>query len=165
MPKFLNHYTHCGRIWSDLWDSKCNDRCPVCRAEIEPHASDKVDDTEAAAVDVTKVLLSAADEAETALAVVQLCDDLTPQARSCANGARRQLQDAIALAKPGSVFAEAVTEARKAEHDELVSALKSCILVLAGIDMTKSSLVRALENGRDILEKVGGSVEDHTPSA
>ena len=39
---FINHYTHCGTEWEDVWSSKCNDRCPVCNAEIEPYASDDI---------------------------------------------------------------------------------------------------------------------------
>ena len=56
-------------------------------------------------------LLHACNEAETAFAVVQLCDDLTPQARSAVREARRLCQDAIAKARPGSLFAKAVAEA------------------------------------------------------
>jgi len=38
----LNHYRHCGAEWSDLWSCACNDRCPVCRAEIEPYYSEQL---------------------------------------------------------------------------------------------------------------------------
>lgn len=41
-PRFLNYYHHCGTEWTDIWDSTCNDRCPVCRAEIEPHHSEEI---------------------------------------------------------------------------------------------------------------------------
>lgn len=35
----LNRYRHCGTEWTDLWNCACNDRCPACRAEIEPYLS------------------------------------------------------------------------------------------------------------------------------
>jgi hypothetical protein len=38
--RFLNHYEHCGECWEDTADSMCNDRCPVCNAEIEPYESE-----------------------------------------------------------------------------------------------------------------------------
>ena len=59
MPTFRNHYLHddCPRTpededdpaWTDTWDCACNDRCPKCGAEIEPHFSEDVsgDDPEA----------------------------------------------------------------------------------------------------------------------
>ena len=37
---FSNHYTHCGVVWSSMWDSMCNDRCPKCGVEVEPFKSD-----------------------------------------------------------------------------------------------------------------------------
>ena len=38
-----NHYFHCGEEWSDDdCDSFHNDRCPVCRAEIEPFESQEL---------------------------------------------------------------------------------------------------------------------------
>jgi len=38
---WLNRYTceSCGTHWTDEWSCKCNDRCPRCDAEIEPHSS------------------------------------------------------------------------------------------------------------------------------
>jgi hypothetical protein len=44
-PEFRNYY-HCpsdGTSWVAEWSSRCNDRCPVCRAEIEPHDSEDID--------------------------------------------------------------------------------------------------------------------------
>jgi hypothetical protein len=43
MPEkqFINYY-HCpidGWKWVDVWSCCCNDRCPKCRAEIEPYKS------------------------------------------------------------------------------------------------------------------------------
>lgn len=38
---YQNHY-HCpndGTSWDDEWECMCNDRCPKCRAEIEPYMS------------------------------------------------------------------------------------------------------------------------------
>ncbi len=38
---WTNHYLcPCGEEWSDEHDATCNDRCPVCRKEIEPFISD-----------------------------------------------------------------------------------------------------------------------------
>lgn len=36
---FLNRYKHCGQVWEDHWSCACNDRCPICNAEIEPFES------------------------------------------------------------------------------------------------------------------------------
>ena len=38
---FQNHYlcTKCDCSWIDQWSCSCNDRCPQCNAEIEPHDS------------------------------------------------------------------------------------------------------------------------------
>ena len=40
--KYVNYYrcSNDGHEWQDEWDSMCNDRCPVCNAEIEPYDSD-----------------------------------------------------------------------------------------------------------------------------
>lgn len=43
MAWYINYYQHCGQGWVDEWDCMCNDRCPVCNAEIEPHASKVVE--------------------------------------------------------------------------------------------------------------------------
>lgn len=32
----------CGETWQDEWDAQCNDRCPGCRAEIEPYTSEPI---------------------------------------------------------------------------------------------------------------------------
>lgn len=37
--QFENHYTHCSSSWQDTWSCACNDKCPECGAEIEPHYS------------------------------------------------------------------------------------------------------------------------------
>ncbi|UTS82846.1 hypothetical protein [Phaeobacter piscinae] len=34
-----NYKCDCGEEWSDEWSCQCNDRCPSCNAEIEPHTS------------------------------------------------------------------------------------------------------------------------------
>lgn len=42
--RFLNHY-RCprdGTVWIDKWSCKCNDRCPTCNGEIEPHWSEDI---------------------------------------------------------------------------------------------------------------------------
>jgi len=45
-PKVMwrNKYRHCGQEWEDVWDYACNDRCPVCNAEIEPYCSEEIPD-------------------------------------------------------------------------------------------------------------------------
>jgi hypothetical protein len=43
--RFLNHY-ECprdGSVWADEWSCMCNDRCPQCDAEIEPHHSEALE--------------------------------------------------------------------------------------------------------------------------
>lgn len=38
--RFANHYRcPCGEEWEDEWCCACNDKCPRCNAEIEPHES------------------------------------------------------------------------------------------------------------------------------
>lgn len=39
---FVNHYscTACGTSWTSQWSCMCNDRCPNCDREIEPHKSE-----------------------------------------------------------------------------------------------------------------------------
>ena len=68
-------------------------------------------DLNEAAPDMVKAL----DEADTAFAVINICDDLTPQARGALKEAWRVVQDALAKAKPGSAYAEAVKEVRAEE--------------------------------------------------
>lgn len=39
--KYINYYK-CPidfLEWQDSWDSMCNDKCPMCDKEIEPHTS------------------------------------------------------------------------------------------------------------------------------
>jgi hypothetical protein len=43
---FRNHYRHCGQEWNDEWSCMCNDKCPVCDAEIEPFKSDDLREEE-----------------------------------------------------------------------------------------------------------------------
>lgn len=39
--RFTNHYRcECGAEWSDEWSCMCNDRCPECDSETEPHESE-----------------------------------------------------------------------------------------------------------------------------
>ena len=40
--KYITHYYHCGNSWTDVWSCICNDRCPVCGAEITPFDSDEI---------------------------------------------------------------------------------------------------------------------------
>jgi hypothetical protein len=39
---FCNYYLcpYDKAAWTDSWSCACNDRCPVCRTEIEPYHSD-----------------------------------------------------------------------------------------------------------------------------
>lgn len=39
--RYRNFYRcpKCATKWQDEWDSKCNDRCPACNAEVEPYKS------------------------------------------------------------------------------------------------------------------------------
>lgn len=41
---YRNYYEHCGQEWSEVADSMCNDKCPVCNAEITPYNSEEIDD-------------------------------------------------------------------------------------------------------------------------
>jgi hypothetical protein len=41
-PAYRNTYEHCGTSWDDEWSCMCNDRCPVCNAEIEPTHSEQI---------------------------------------------------------------------------------------------------------------------------
>lgn len=43
---YRNHYRHCKTEWNDEWSCTCNDRCPVCNAEIEPYESDDLREEE-----------------------------------------------------------------------------------------------------------------------
>jgi hypothetical protein len=40
-PWFRNEYRcdRCAYDWEDEWDCMCNDRCPRCNVETEPHTS------------------------------------------------------------------------------------------------------------------------------
>ena len=37
MTWYVKEYEHCGTTWTDEWCCACNDKCPACGAEIEPH--------------------------------------------------------------------------------------------------------------------------------
>ena len=41
---FRNYYRcpNDGATWHDDWSCRCNDRCPTCRAEIEPYESEDI---------------------------------------------------------------------------------------------------------------------------
>jgi hypothetical protein len=41
---YLNYYRcpNDGTLWADAWSCKCNDKCPVCNAEIEPYESAEI---------------------------------------------------------------------------------------------------------------------------
>lgn len=42
---YRNHYhcEECDTEWEDEWSCACNDRCPSCGTETEPHESDEWD--------------------------------------------------------------------------------------------------------------------------
>lgn len=43
--RYLNHYQcPCGEEWEDSWSCMCNDRCPSCNKEIEPYASEDLEE-------------------------------------------------------------------------------------------------------------------------
>ena len=43
--RHVNHYECvCGETWTDQWSCQCNDECPACGREIEPHSSDYIED-------------------------------------------------------------------------------------------------------------------------
>lgn len=38
--EYLNKYQcHCGYVWHDVWDSMCDDKCPVCNTAMSPYTS------------------------------------------------------------------------------------------------------------------------------
>lgn len=41
---YINHYEcqGCDVEWSSEWDCMCNDKCPECGSEIEPHESEQL---------------------------------------------------------------------------------------------------------------------------
>lgn len=40
--RYRNRYRHFGQEWEDTWSCMCNDKCPVCGAEIEPVESEAI---------------------------------------------------------------------------------------------------------------------------
>ena len=45
-PIYRNHYRcPCGTTWQDEWSCQCNDRCPECNKEVEPHESEELTPT------------------------------------------------------------------------------------------------------------------------
>jgi len=87
MAWFLKSYRHeeCDIEWTDEWSCACNDRCPVCDAEIEPY--DYIDLSVIVEVDETgkrwAVLVSGPD-AEDSPNYVQTCFDQKQDADSFA---------------------------------------------------------------------------------
>jgi transcription initiation factor IIE alpha subunit len=44
MSAYVNYY-RCSRDsidWADAWSCTCNDKCPICNAEVEPFRSDEI---------------------------------------------------------------------------------------------------------------------------
>ena len=51
MPWFRKHHTcPCGTDWWDEWDCLCNDRCPMCNAEIEPDEHEAIEGDKSAKI-------------------------------------------------------------------------------------------------------------------
>jgi len=51
MPWFRKHHTcPCGSRWWDEWDCLCNDRCPVCDAEVEPDEHEAIEGDKSAKI-------------------------------------------------------------------------------------------------------------------
>jgi hypothetical protein len=44
MNTYLNYYRcpNDGSEWVDAWSSGCNDKCPLCQAEIQTYRSDEI---------------------------------------------------------------------------------------------------------------------------
>ncbi len=60
--RFVNHY-HCPRCytrWSSSDSCTCNDRCPTCNVEIEPHESEDIYYDELARQDLIEQAVRAA---------------------------------------------------------------------------------------------------------
>lgn len=47
-PRFRNWYKcdHCKTDWNDVWDSMCDDRCPVCGIALSPYYSEEIQEKE-----------------------------------------------------------------------------------------------------------------------
>ena len=45
MTVLLNHYhcVECNTSWTDEWSCACDDDCPVCGRDIEPHHSEELE--------------------------------------------------------------------------------------------------------------------------
>jgi hypothetical protein len=44
MSAYVNYY-RCSKDsteWADAWSCACNDKCPICNAEVEPFRSDEI---------------------------------------------------------------------------------------------------------------------------
>lgn len=64
----------------------------------------------ARAISICPEMLSAIDEADTAFAVINMCDDLTPQAKSALREAWAKVQAILVKLSPDGALAEAVKE-------------------------------------------------------
>lgn len=44
MASYINYYrcTEDGIEWADAWSCMCNDECPGCNAETEPHRTEEL---------------------------------------------------------------------------------------------------------------------------
>lgn len=42
---YRNFYecSECSTRWTDEWDCQCDDRCPICNAQIQPHDSVEIE--------------------------------------------------------------------------------------------------------------------------
>jgi|HubBroStandDraft_6_1064221.scaffolds.fasta_scaffold1072398_2 hypothetical protein len=66
MTWILKYYqcSRCGTEWTDAWSCACNDRCPRCRAEIEPYDDEDLTYMIEPGPDGTFVVMFSPEEAE-----------------------------------------------------------------------------------------------------
>jgi len=107
-------------------------------------------------------MLKALDEADTAFAVINICDNLTPQARGALKEAWRMVQDTLAKAKPGSAYVEAVKEVRteeaaQAESEDMVRVI---VIVHGGVAHTAYSNLKEGEILVSVLDRDNQDVEE-----
>lgn len=94
---------HCGVVKADFVRDSIAAAQEAAKAQAE--SQDKPDRT---VVDVQKALVAAVEEADVAFVVLNMCDDLTPQARSALGRAWAAVQAAQLALNPNGVQAEAI---------------------------------------------------------
>jgi len=93
MAWYLKYYKHraCGTRWTDEWSCACNDKCPVCNAEIEAFKWEDLTVVVESNEDGTWVVLTSPITAEDKPAYVQTQFDSEQKARRFASKERRRL--------------------------------------------------------------------------